>query len=166
MNDLTKEDIKQSIEYQWRIYNLKLMLFILLFIGLITLIFPLLFVVQDFNKTNFKLYFETILIMMLVYLIIFIPFLIYYLYKALYILKKYKYFEVHEVILDHPHTSYLYKGLIYYSVSLKHNDSIITVNTNPYFSSNIFSKYELEKYNNKKVKGLYDEKMGKFYILK
>ena len=38
--------------------------------------------------------------------------------------------------------------------------------TDFYFSSNIFSKFSPEEYNNKKVIGLYDDNLEKFYIVK
>ena len=48
------------------------------------------------------------------------------------------------------------------------NDEGVTrqVSTNAYFSSSMFAKFTLEDYNNKKVVGLYDSQMDKFYIIK
>ena len=46
------------------------------------------------------------------------------------------------------------------------NSKTKTVDTNPYFSSSVFSKFSPEEYNNKKVIGLYDDNLEKFYIIK
>ena len=84
----------------------------------------------------------------------------------LYILKHYTMFNSYEVMLDNVSTSYAYRGAVYYTVTI--NDEGVTrqVSTNAYFSSSMFAKFNLEDYNNKRVIGLYDSQMDRFYIVK
>ena len=106
------------------------------------------------------------LIVMAIYSVIYLPFVAYYGYKMLYILKHYSEFNSYEVMLDNVSTSQMYRGAVYYTVTI--NDEGVTkqVSTNAYFSSGMFAKYPLEDYNNKQVIGLYDSQMDRFYILK
>ena len=69
--------------------------------------------------------------------------------------------KCYEVVFDKVSTSYAYNTFIYYKVTFTHNDKTIKVDTNPYFSSSIFSKFFLEEYNNKKVIGWYDDNIKK-----
>ena len=52
------------------------------------------------------------------------------------------------------------------TVTINDEGSTRQVSTNAYFSSGMFAKFTLEDYNNKKVIGLYDSQMDKFYIIK
>jgi hypothetical protein len=93
-------------------------------------------------------------------------FCLYYYLKMKYLLKNYEKMKCYETILDRPSTSYEYRGALYYTVVI--NDSGVSkqVSTNPYFSSSFTSIYHPEDFNNKKVIGLYDAEMDKFYIIK
>ena len=79
-----------------------------------------------------------------------------------YLLKNYENMQIFEVKLDNISTSYMYKGAVYYTVTI--ND--MKVDTNPIFSSSIFSKHLLEDYNNKTVIGLFDKTHNKFYVIR
>lgn len=119
-----------------------------------------------FEKEYIAAYVEVWLSCIGIYSVVFMPFAIFYIYKMIYLLKHYQQFKLYEVVLDNVSTSYVYKGAVYYTVSICDGDTTKRVCTNPYFSSNIFSTFTLDEYNNKKVIGLYDDILDKFYIIK
>ena len=162
-NDFTREDIKNSVEYRWRKNSFCWLLGIWAVIAMVMLLSVL---VIDFDDIKLGMSLQVWLIVMSIYSVIYLPFVAYYGYKMLYILKHYAEFNSYEVILDNVSTSQMYRGAVYYTVTI--NDEGVTkqVSTNAYFSSNIFAKFTLEDYNNKKVVGLYDSEMDKFYIIK
>ena len=91
---------------------------------------------------------------------------LFYFGKIRYLLKNYQKFASDEVVLDRVSTSYVYRGAIYYTVTVNCDGASKNVDTNPYFSSHFASKFNCEDFNNKKVVGLYDEEKNKFYIVK
>ncbi len=160
----TKEEIKNSVEYQWRMFYIKYILIVWLIIAVFTLFAPILI--------SLKTGFENLLLGLLIWLLcnlilgfIFGGFALYYYSKIKYLMKNYNSFKTYEVLLDKVATSFAYRGHIYYSVTLKDDNFKMTVDTNPYFSS-YFSKFTIDDYNNKKVLGLYDSNLQKFYIIK
>lgn len=163
-NNLTKEEIKNSVECQWRKFHANLILVIYLIIVVATLFVPLILLMK-YGTEYLRQGIITWLICILVLGLFFGSFALYYYFKYRYLLKNYRNFNSYEVILDTVATSYSYKASIYYTVTINHNGKIKKVDTNPYFSSTIFSKFSPEKYNNKKVIGLYDDNLEKFYIV-
>ncbi len=163
-NNFTKEDIKNSIEYQWRKISFCWLIGIWAVITVVMLLGTLIMSLDDIKYIGLSL--QIWLIATAIYSVILLPFVAYYGYKMLYILKHYTEFNSYEVMLDNVSTSYAYRGAVYYTVTV--NDEGVTrqVSTNPYFSSSILAKFTLEDYNNKKVIGLYDNEMDKFYIIK
>ena len=162
-NNFTKEDIKNSVEYGWRKTSFCWLLGIWTFIAVAMLLSVL---TIGFNDIKPGMGLQVWLIVMSIYSVIYLPFVAYYGYTMLYILKHYTEFNSYEVMLDNVSTSQMYRGAVYYTVTI--NDKGITrqVSTNAYFSSSMFAKFTLEDYNNKKVIGLYDSQMDKFYIIK
>lgn len=162
-NYLTKEEIKKSIEYRWR----KTSLFWLVGIWVITTVvmfFAL--VLSSLGEMKYiTLYLEVWLIVAAIYSALFLPFVAYYGYKMLYLLKHFKKFSLYEVILDNVSTSHVYRGAVYYTVIINVDGALKQVCTNPYFSSRISSNFAIEDYNKKKVIGLYDSQLDKFYII-
>ena len=95
-------------------------------------------------------------------LIIFGPFMLYSYRKMRYLLKNYENMQIFEVKLDNISTSYMYRGAVYYTVTINNKK----VDTNPIFSSLFLSKHLLNEYNNKTVIGLFDESLNKFYVIR
>ncbi len=164
VNSLTKEDIKNSVEYRWRKTSLLWVLGIWAVITVVMFLAVVLTSLDDMKYITLSL--EVWLIVTAIYSVIFLPFIAYYVYKMLYILKHYKQFNLYEVMLDNVSTSYAYRGAVYYTVTIYDDGTTNHVCTNPYFSSRIFATFILEEYNNKKVIGLYDSNLDKFYIIK
>ena len=157
---LSKDDILNSVEYQWRKHQLVLYFYIWLIISIISIFIPLTLAITNL---------EYIVIIMLSWLgfiifmlLIFGPFMLYSYSKMRYLLKNYENMQIYEVKLDNISTSYMYRGAVYYTVTINNSK----VDTNPIFSSSFFSKHLLEDYNNKTVIGLFDEVLNKFYIIK
>ena len=94
------------------------------------------------------------------------PIAAYYLSKMRYLLRHYHNFDSYEVVLNNLSTSYFYRGSIFYTVEIMYEGSKRNVNTNPYFSNFLFSKFSINDFNNTKVVGLYDVNKDKFYIVK
>lgn len=160
----TKEEIKNSVEYQWRMFNIKYILIVWLIIAVFTLFSPVLISLKT-GFDNLLLCLRIWLLCNLILGFIFGGSALYYYSKIKYLMKNYNSFKTYEVLLDKVATSFAYRGHIYYSVTLKDDNFKKTVNTNPYFSS-CFSKFTINDYNNKKVLGLYDSNLQKFYIIK
>lgn len=161
-NVLTKEDIKNSLEYQWRKYQIKVFMIIWAIIVFFTILVTLVV-----GLKNILLTLKITIGIVVSYSLVFLPFPIYYLYKLVYFLKKAPEFSVHEVILENVSTSFWYRGYIYYSVSIVVDNKKVGADTNPYFSnSSLLAKFYPKDYNNKKVIGLYDSRLEKFYVIK
>lgn len=163
-NNFTKEDIKNSVEYRWRKTSFCWLLGIWAVIAMVMLFGTLIMSLDNIKYIGLS--FQIWGIVTAIYSAIFLPFVVFYGYKMFYILKHYAEFNSYEVMLDNVSTSYAYRGAVYYTVTI--NDEGVTrqVSTNAYFSSSMFAKFTLEDYNNKKVVGLYDSQMDKFYIIK
>ena len=167
MNEFTKQDIKNSVEYQWRKSQIKLLLCTLLIVIIATFVI----VVIPACAKNIELWGVGLLtwsICMAITSLSFGIFIVAYHCKNVYLLKHFEKFTQHEVILDRVATgnSWRSRGSVYYIVSIGLNSSTINVETSPCFSSNVFAKFTCDDYNNKKVVGLYDENLNKFYIIK
>ena len=168
MNELTIDDIKNSVEYQWRKWQIKLSLWSCLIMGVFTFF---LFIIVFSVTSNFDVEFIGLgiivwLLTMGIYVIILLPCCLFYYVKMKYLLNNYKKFNYYETVLDNVSTSYWYRGAIYYTVIINDNGILKRVRTNPCFSSHFLSKFSPEDFTNKKVVGLFDEEMGKFYIVK
>ena len=163
-NKFTVKDIKQSVEYHWRNRQIKILLGIWLFISIAIFIVPLIGIIMNFEIIGVALLIWLIFVFM--FGVMLGGFSLYYYFKNRYLIRNYMNFTSHEVVLDKVATSYMSRGSIYYKVTIYDGKTRIEVDTNPYFSSYLFSKFLPEDYNNKKVVGLYDKHVNKFYILR
>ena len=164
MNNLTNDDIKQSIDYQWRMHQANISFLILGIIMLFILLSPIFTLLKYPLESDFSVILWTYLSLTLFYLVLFLPIPLYQIIKAKSLLKNYKSYIKVAVMLDQPSTSFLYKGSIYYSVKIKENDVNNVVDTKPYFSSSLLSKFDMKSYNNIEVIGLYDKEKNKIFI--
>ena len=97
-NNFTKEDIKNSVEYQWRKTSFCWLLGIWAFIAVLILFCTLIMSLDDIKYIGLS--FQILGIVIAIYSAIFLPFVAYYGYKMLYILKHYTKFNSYEVVLD------------------------------------------------------------------
>ena len=167
VNDLSSEEIKNSVEYQWRKYQISMLLGVWLLIAVTTLFVP--FIVIAVNNYDLELLGYGMLIWLCCIAFVGLMFgggILFYSLRNRYLLKNYRNFNCYEVVLDRVSTSYAYKYSISYTVKIVDEGITKTVDTNPYFSNSFFSKFFPDDFNNKKVIGLYDSNMEKFYIVK
>ena len=157
---LSKDDILNSVEYQWRKHQLVLYFYFWLIISIITIFIPL--AIGITNLEYIAVVALSCLGVIIFIFLIFGSFMLYSYSKMRYLLKNYENMQIFEVKLDNISTSYMYKGAVYYTVTINNKK----VDTNPIFSSSIFSKHLLEDYNNKTVIGLFDKTLNKFYVIK
>lgn len=163
-NDFTENEIKQSVEYQWRNNQIKILLGIWLFISIAIFIVPLLGIIMELEIIGVTLLIWLFFVIM--FGVILGGFSLSYYFKNKYFVKNYMNFSCHEVVLDKVVTSLMSRGSIYYKVTIIDENTKKEIDTNPYFSNYLFSKFLPEDYNNKKVVGLYDKNENKFYIIK
>ena len=162
-NEFTVDEIKNSVEYQWRKNQVKLYLLIWLVIVCVTII-PIIASIRDFDLLVVGI--VSWLIVVVVFGLLFGTFALISYGKMRYLLKNYQRFNSYEVVLDKVSTSYAYRGAVYYTVTVNYEGLSKNADTNPYFSSLAMSKFTCEEFNNKKVVGLYDDERNKFYVVK
>ena len=165
-NEFTVEEIKNSVDYQWRKWQLKLLLLILLIAGVLLLFLFLIIFTSNGGAEFVGIGITVWLFTMGVCVSIFLPFCLFDYCKLRYLLKNYKRFYSYEAVLDNVSTPYWYRGAVYYTVVINGNGLSKKVRTNPCFSSQFLSKFKPEDFNNKKVVGLFDEETDRFYIIK
>lgn len=167
MNDFTKQDIKNSVEYQWRKSRIKLLLFILLIVIVATFVIVVIPVCST-SPEFWDVGLLTWLICIGLTALFFGIFMLVDHSRNVYLLNHFEEFTQYEVVLDRVATGNLWRnrGSVYYIVKVANNGSTISVDTSPCFSSNAFSKFTCDDYNNQKVIGLYDENLHKFYVIK
>ena len=155
---LSKDDILNSVEYQWRKHQLVLYFYFWLIISIITIFIPL--AIGITNLEYIAVVALSCLGVIILIFLIFGSFMLYSYSKMRYLLKNFENMQIYEVKLDNISTSYMYRGAVYYSVTINNSK----VDTNPIFSSSFFSKHLLEDYNNKTVIGLFDKILNTSYF--
>lgn len=167
MNNFTKQDIKNSVEYQWRKHQIKLLFYVWLIVVVATFLvvaLPVCMVNIEFWDVGLLTWMGAIGVVSIFFAI----FMVVYHSKNVYLTKHFAEFSEHEVTLDRVATANLWRnrGAVYYIVTVTKNGITKNVDTSPCFSSNAFAKFTCDDYNNKKVVGLYDEINNQFYIIK
>lgn len=163
MNNLTTSDIKQSVDYRWRMWLAKICFTVYV---LVVIILAIVMGVTSRDVSYGKQFWTIMAFLILLLPSEFIVFGIIFICKGKSLLKNYSRFTQHEVVLGEPHASFRYRGSIYFMVYIPDGDRTIVASTNPNFSGFFYSKYKLHEYSGKKVLGLLDEKTYKFYVIK
>ena len=160
---LTKDMVKASMEAKWRKDQLKLYIVIL---GLFLLFIAFVGLVSGFEHGNFGLSFEITGILIMVFSLMFLPFALFALYKYLALFKNLDDYEIYDVRLDRPGTSYWYRGAIYYTVTIDTKAGYkVSVDTKPLWSGGAFASFHLDDYNNKQIKVAYNEQTDEMMVL-
>ena len=136
-NDFTENEIKQSVEYQWRNNQIKIYLGIWLFISIAIFIVPLMGIIMDFEIIGVTLFIWLVFVIM--FGVILGGFSLSYYFKIKYFVKNNMNFSCHEVVLDKVVTSLMSRGSIYYKVTIIDGNIKKELDTNPYFSYYLFS---------------------------
>lgn len=155
---LTKDIVKNSMEAKWRKEQLKLYIVIpgifLLFLAFVGLFAGL-------QHGDFALSLEITGIVVLVFGLMFLPFVLFALYKYRALFQNLNDYEIYEVRLDHPGTSYWYRGAIYYTVTIETKAGYKV----PLWYGGAFASFRLDEYNNKKIKIAYNEQTDEMMVL-
>lgn len=160
-NTLTKEDVKNSIEVQWRKSQIKASLVVWLIIACVSLFIS--FIFSLYNSEDIS---GAWLMAIAFWGLVFGSVSIFNLSKIKYIIKNHTSFTIHETCLDKFSISYMNRGAIYYTIKIVEDGRTINVDTNPYFSNDLITNFKPEDYHGKNVVGLYDKTTHKFYIIK
>ena len=160
---LTKEEVKNALEAKWR---KKQIILWTVAVGIWILFLFLVGLYTAFSVGDFLMSFEIVGLVSLCCLALFAPFILFYIYKYVKLFCNLSDYEVYEVMLDKPSTSYWYRGAIYYTVTVPlEQNRFVEVNTVPLWSSGAFASCSLEDYNNKKIRVAYDKGQGRLLVL-
>lgn len=158
---VTKEEVKASVEYQWRGQQWKIYMVILAFILIV--IFPMCFLETD----SLEIIGSVFGIVAAIYGVIFLPFILYAVWRQWELAHRFDHYERHRVKLDQPSSSWGYRGAFLYHVRFQDDaGNPIQLDTKPIFSSGFFSACLLEEYNNKTVEIFYDAEKDRVIVSK
>ena len=158
---VTKEQIKNSLEYKWRMRQCKTYLVIW---GVMAA-FALMGGAASFGKLgSVQGGLFVFLVVTAIYSLVLLPLAIYPLVQIWLLGKRAERCSVHTVKLDRPGTSHMYRGAVYYTVSFTDNGEYFVRDTKPLWSS-YSVEFPLDEYNNKEVKILYDREADQVFVL-
>ena len=161
---MDEQIVKSSIECRWRLKQAKTYAFIFLIIPIFVL------ASASFSASGstldalslWEVIGGSLGYTLIAYGLVFLPIIIYQLYRRQQIINNYPKYTVHTVVLDKPHTSWVYKNSVYFTVMINGNTS---VDTAPLFSDSWLSSFTLEEYSGKTVRVLYDAEKRKVYLI-
>ena len=157
---VTKEQIKNSLEYKWRMRQCKTYLVIW---GVMAA-FALMGGAASFGKLgSVQGGLFVFLVVTAIYSLVLLPLAIYPLVQIWLLGKRAERCSVHTVKLDRPGTSHMYRGAVYYTVSFTDNGEYFVRDTKPLWSS-YSVEFPLDEYNNKEVKILYDREADQVFV--
>lgn len=162
---LTKEEAKSVLECKWRLKQVNTYLIAWTLAAGLTLPFAL-FKSVGSNHDYLGLGFGIWAGMMCLYGIPLLAVALYSYWQYTRIRKHFHSFRQYRVRLDHPGTSWMYKGAVYYTVSFRAEDGqYITMDTKPLWSTRGLDPIPLEDYNNQEVTILYDPQMEQVIVV-
>ncbi len=152
---VTKEMIKNSMEAKWR------KRFIVMFVILIAICVPFIGGIFCSDK-SFADMIKSLVVSMIPLLLI----LLYETVRYFMLFLHRKDYEIYEVLLDRPTTSFWYRGCVYFTVDIDTKSGIgIFRKTKPLWSDYPLSKFKAWEYMNSKIHIAYDEERDKMIIL-
>ena len=158
---MTKERIKNSLEYKWRLRQVR----IYLILWGVMLAFALMGGSVSMGKLgSLRDGLFVFFVVTAIYSAVLLPLAIYPLVQIRLFAKRAERCSVHRVMLDRPGTSYMYRGAVYYTVSFTDNGEDFLRDTKPIWSSNSVD-FPLDAYNNKQVEILYDREWDQVFVL-
>lgn len=166
----SQEELKQCLECKWRLKQVKYYLGILGFSFAVGMIFALVVFVVNIDKfenigTVAGICFLTAAVFVLTIFLTLLPFIIYSFNDYKKIIKLSQNASFYKVILDHPNTSFYYRGHIYYTVRFMTEDmKSFSSDTKPMWSD-FFLSFPMSEYNNKEVEILYNEEEDRVIVL-
>ena len=159
---VTKEQIKSSMEYKWRLSQCKTYLVI----WGVMLVFALIGGFGGAMKLNSVQ--DGLFISLVTAAILSTPLLpmaIYPMVQIARLMKRAQGCTIHRVMLDRPATSTMYRGAVYYTVEFTQDGERFLRDTKPLWSSAPMARFQLGEYNNKQIDILYDRESDQIIVL-
>ncbi len=157
---VTKEEVKNAIEYKWRGKQVKTYLIlwaVLLLTFLVVMVCTTITGDMRWNDRALEILGSVMAVVGSLYSLAVLPFALYSAYRQWEMLRNCGRFERYWVKLDEPNTSWNYRQAVGYRVVFtSENGEKLARYTKPLFSSSAFSGFQLADYNNKTVEIFYD----------
>jgi hypothetical protein len=152
---VTKDDVKYSIEAEWRIRKM------IPGIAYILITSIMIFLVLGPYRLMEVFWIFALLVLGIGLPLTLIP---YMMYRSM--VNRYKHYEKRVVRLEDVKVSYLYKQRVYYTVYIEEPGyGKIPINTKPLWSNSLYSRICVQDYNNKLVDVLYDRTMRRVIVV-
>ncbi|MDE7385069.1 MAG: hypothetical protein K2M84_04855 [Anaeroplasmataceae bacterium] len=163
-------ELKHCLECRWRIKQVKYYCGILGFLFALSMIFALIAFVVNIDKveqtgTVAGICFLTATIFIVTIFCTLLPFIIYSFNDYKKILRLSQNSSLYKVILDHPNTSFSYRGHVYYTVRFMTEDMKSISSDTKAMWSDFFLAFPMSEYNNKEVEILYNEEYDRVIVL-
>lgn len=156
---VTKEDVKNAIEYKWRGSQWKLYLLIW---ALVFLVAPIVGLTKNVSA---DILLEAFAVVVVLYSLIFAPIVAYPLWRQWEMLHRCGCYQRYRVKLCTPITSWHYNRAVGYRVVFQtESGETVVRDTRPLFSSSALATFQLEDYNNKTVEVYYDPEKDKVIL--
>ena len=159
---VTKDQIKNSMEYQWRLSQCRTYLAV----WGVALVFGLIGGFSGGIKLNSAK--DGLFISLVIAGIFSVPLLpaaFYPLVQIVRLMKQAEKCTVHRVMLDRPATSVMNRGAVYYTVEFTQDGECFIRETKPLWSSAPMARFQLEEYNNKQINILYNRESDQVFVL-
>ncbi len=160
---VTREEVKNAMEYQWRGSQVKTYLGLwagILLFTLVVMVFTIAVGDAKWDAQGLGILGTVMAVMIGVYSLVILPFALYCAYKQWEMAKNCGRYQKYRVKLDEPNTSWMYRGAVEYRVVFQpESGGKIARYTRPLFSSAFFSRFPLSDYNNKTVEIFYDPEL-------
>ncbi len=164
---LTKEQIQNSLEAKWRKSQIKT--YFVIFAVFAVIFFVAMFfgiAIEGFSSENLLFCIEILGILYAVYFAVLLPFILYAWYQYRQLFQNLDTYTLYEAALDQPSTSHMYRGAVYYTISIPlASGKMLKRETKPMWSSGIFAPIPLADYNNKTIQVAYSEALDKLIII-
>lgn len=156
---VTREDVKNAMEYRWRGSQWKLYIAVW---AVISVVSPVIGLVNGSAPEDLV---GTAGILAAMYFAFLMPFAGYALWRQWEMLRRCEHYQRYQVKLCNPVTSWVYKGAVGYRVVFRTEDGETVVReTKPLFSSRALATFQLEDYNNKTVDIFYDSEKDRVIL--
>ena len=163
---VTKEDVKNAIEYKWRGSQWKLYLVIMV---LILFLIPVLAIAKGTDlpaEDRTEILLSAIGFVAVLYGVCFVPVIVYPVWRQWEMLHRCGCYQRYRVKLCNPVNSWSYRRAVGYRVAFQtETGETVVQDPRPLFSSSALATFQLEDYNNKTVDIFYDPEKDKVILV-
>lgn len=159
---VTKEQIKNSMEYKWRLSQCKTYL-VIWGVMLVFALFGGVYGAMKQNSASDGLFISLVTVGILSMPLL--PMAVYPIIQIGRLMQRAQVCTIHRVMLDRPATSAMYRGAVYYTVEFTQDGERFLRDTKPLWSSAPMAQFQLDEYNNKQIDILYDRECDQVFAL-